>query len=331
MHADLAFTDIHPRSLSTTAAKPQPPNELPPPRVPSCATLCVASADGDGKELSHATAEDPKACLRRRHPGDLTAMVRYLNGGGDVNRVVSGLTLLQWACSWSDATLVQLLLDRDASVQGVSTGALSQAVRSARPLRTMPQLLLRARAEGGLEQPDPQGQTALMHAVQLARCNPSSTHGAIEPIDVVGLLLAAKADPQARDARLKTPLTYAWPNLCLCAGEDGHVAQLLVMAGADVEERRDDGCTLLLWAAKRGCHAPAVAMADFCLQHGARHGPDIVGACARVTADRRGPCRREEPQSEALGSTQKHSEALRSNQNHSEAPRSNQNPTSARC
>ena len=90
-----------------------------------------------------------EAALRRRYPGDTEALVRYLDSGCCANAFVSGWTLLHWACSWNDISLVELLLHRGADLNQASQtdgkSALSMAVTISRPVRLV-ELLLESRA-----------------------------------------------------------------------------------------------------------------------------------------------------------------------------------------
>lgn len=225
-----------------------------------------------------------RALLRRRWPGDVDAISTHLERGGSANVVVNDLTLLQWACAWSDVALVELLLANGAGIDRVVyrsddlTGrtALMIAVRASKPVAVVGSLV---KGRANLEAVDPEGRTALMHVCESARGD--SSRGDHARQEVVQLLLSARADPKARSSNIRaaghvhegTALQAAWPNLCECFGADrGAVAKMLIRARADVDERRRGGKTLLLWAAYKG----NAEMLRFCQDQGA--DPKATGA-----------------------------------------------------
>ena len=219
---------------------------------------------------------------RRRFHGDLEAISHYLDSStNDINRLFHGLTLLHWGCSWSDVTLVQLLLSRgaDTEVIALPTGKtpLMYAIASQRA-KELVALLINHSAS--LEARDPKGCTALMHMCAHGKGGNAQWREA--SLAVLEQLMAAGADFRAQDEDGWTALRFAWPKLCNCAGEDGRVAERLIAARGDVDERCGQfGRTLLLHATQAYCHggekSPGCRLVRFCIDEGAQVDLDVVG------------------------------------------------------
>lgn len=206
---------------------------------------------------------------RRRFQGDLESTRLYLESGFDIDQLFHGLTLLQWACSWSDMALVRLLLERGARTEPPpgATGkpAIMHAACSLSNASELISLLVLHRAS--LDARDHAGCTTLMHMcahVTAAHCIMSQSDA------IVDQLIAAGADINAEDNDGCTALGYyAWPKLCDCPGQDGRLAKRLITAGADVDTRADTkqaaGRTLLMHAAAMGKEE----LVRFCIAKGA--------------------------------------------------------------
>jgi hypothetical protein len=216
------------------------------------------------------SAHDARPPSRRFH-GDTEAAEEWLLGN-HIDATFGGLTLLHWAISWSDVALVELLLERRADTNCVTNDgkfALLCAVNAQRSLALVGLLIKHA---ASLDTHDDAGCTALMHACAhgkgKVKISPSQYEDSAR---VVELLMAAGADFRIRDKSGKSAMGYAWPNLCLCPGEDGAVVKRLIGARADVDERHL-GVTLALHAARRA----HVSLFRFCLDAGADISAQVV-------------------------------------------------------
>lgn len=218
---------------------------------------------------------------RRRFHGDVEPLIQYLDDGHDIDAVFHGLTLLQWACSWSDTAVVELLVARrsnpDLKVASSGKTALMLAVASQRPLELVTLLI---GASASLDSGDASGNTALMNACANSRSNSYVFASRFEQtIAVIEAIVKGGADLGVKNDLGRTAVTYAWPNLCKCPGQDGHaITRLVAASGMHVDHAvfRDaygDGMTLLLWAAYRG----SAGFAASCLDAGA--DVHAVGAC----------------------------------------------------
>jgi ankyrin repeat protein len=237
----------------------------------------AAAADPDLR-LVTAAAQQDRAAVR--------ALIKE---GVDVNaRRADGATALLWAAHWGDIELVDLLLNAKANVNigdDHRVTPLARACENADP--TLVQKLLTAGADPNLAQTS--GLTPLMIAantgnVRVARA--LLVHGAdvnaatrdtnatalmwavAHPhLEMVRLLIEAKADIRASSSKGLTPLLYAARN------GDIEMAKVLIEAGADVNAPGSDDVHALPLSIVSG--HPEFAM--FLLERGADPNGTIAG------------------------------------------------------
>ena len=237
------------------------------PRFPS-PPLLLQSVECRESESTH----DARPPTRRFH-GDTQAIQQWLLGN-HIDDTFGGLTLLHWAISWSDVALVELLLERRADTDCVTNDGKFALLRAVNAQRSQALVGLLIKHAASLDTHDNAGCTALMHACAhgkgKVKMSPSQYEDSAR---VVELLMAAGADFRIRDNSGKSAMGYAWPNLCLCPGEDGAVIKRLIGARADVNERHlTQGVTLALHAARRA----HVSLFRFCLDAGADISAQVV-------------------------------------------------------
>jgi ankyrin repeat protein len=164
---------------------------------------------------------------------DLPKIDALLSKGANVNthEDTNGYFALQYAINWPDASLVKLLLDKGAAVNGadhMGNTALTDAAHEQGPAYTAIVKLLIARG-------------ADIHARHEAAIFGAARYA--EP-DVVKLLLAKGAPANARNVEQPGDTVL----MAAASGASLETLQLLLAAGADIKATNDDGQTALMKA-----------------------------------------------------------------------------------
>jgi ankyrin repeat protein len=172
-----------------------------------------------------------------------------------------GRNVLMWACEWADVAAVRELIRSGANVRAKdSQGRTAMMYAAARQSPEVVEALLHF--DVSVNEEDSSGETALHFAAGLASSavhvfstsadyhEPPTTSfwpglfwSPMPELEVVRLLFAAKADPNAVDFKGATPLMYA--------AEAGlpEVLRALLAAGADPDAQDAEGRTALMYAA----------------------------------------------------------------------------------
>jgi ankyrin repeat protein len=149
------------------------------------------------------------------------------NGADLAKRDEKGSTALHMACEEGEVDVVQLLIDAKADVNAQNNDGRT-------PLMWVKEgLLAKLLIENGadLEVEDDTGSTTLYYAC-------------LRGVEVVHILIDAKADVNAQNIYGRTPLMNSVENL--------DVAKLLIENGADLAKKDEDGNTALHMACDKG-------------------------------------------------------------------------------
>jgi ankyrin repeat protein len=236
----------------------------------------VNAKDDTGRTSLHLAA------VNSGHKGRKEVVELLLAKGADVNaKDDHGLTPLFWAAACGDQVVVELLLAKGADINAKNNNGvtpLHMAISNRRrpdfveflrqhggqdsaSTNTPPKGIHSAVLTGNLEmvqtllqaspnfavEKDDKGRTPLHYAAMVGR------------LDIAELLVANKADVNARDNHGVTPLHLA---------SDKAMAELLLANKADVHARNEEGRTPLHMAASRG-QAGMKDVAESLLAHGA--------------------------------------------------------------
>ncbi len=204
-----------------------------------CKTFTVMLAIGVlaplAKPAAAQTGFDGPALIVAARRADAEAIRALLAEGADVHvRYGDGTPALHWATHLDSDDLVALLITSGADVNSADDhGVTALSLACLNGSAALVQTLLDAEADPNAARAS--GETVLMTAARVGN------------VDVVKLLLAAGADPNATEALLgQTALMLA------IAENHTPVARILLESGAGVSARTDNRFTPLLFAAQQG-------------------------------------------------------------------------------
>jgi ankyrin repeat protein len=197
--------------------------------------------------LLRAKAPGPRALWNAAGGGNSSMLLALLQGGAEVDAIDGyGWTALMHACRGGHSAAARMLLDSGARVDVADpkTGLTPLMLACEKNSRELVQLLLERKA--AVDAADAQGRSVLVRSVANALNGKASS-------EILGLLLDAGADIEARDSDSLTPLMMA-----AVAGNAGLLA-LLVGNGAAIDATDRCGVPAAEQAAIYG-HAEAVAV-----------------------------------------------------------------------
>jgi ankyrin repeat protein/regulator of sirC expression with transglutaminase-like and TPR domain len=198
-----------------------------------------------GADPNKGTYDGFMPLMRAASEGYADIFKTLLDKGADVNkRTKAGLTALIAAAMHGRTELVRTLLDKGADVNVAMTEqgdtALLSAARSNNPETV--KLLLERGAPVNQRMKD--GNTSLM----LAAHTGAECQGDCKYAGVLQVLLAGGADVQMKNNQNETALLRA-----CCADEDSpDIVKVLLDKGADANDKRPNGESILMCAAERG-------------------------------------------------------------------------------
>ncbi len=176
-----------------------------------------------------------KALVAAAREGDAATVERLLREGTSPNPPrLPGNAAIATAAAWGHLSIVNMLLEAGADVNGVDKEDKSTALHNAAGCHELEILRLLLRHGANLEARDSQGLTPL-HYATLANT--------MEPLR---LLLEAGANPHARDKKGRTPLFYGVQYEC------PECAELLLEAGAEPDAATKENASPLAMAARWG-------------------------------------------------------------------------------